>query len=95
MLRSIYYTAVIGFAYVLSLQDAAASTLEKLTETSAGAANLINGPGGYSALAVGSLIGIFTALRSGSIIAICSVLAIIIAAVFGFDMLGDRFHINQ
>ncbi len=94
MLKRIHYSLLAGAAYLASTKGADASTLEKLTEASTGAADLISGAGGYSVLAVGSGIGIFAALRSGSVIAICSVLGIIIAAVFGFDMLGERFNIG-
>ena len=79
------------FTFVMSHGFAMASALEKLKESSTESAGLINGPVGFAALGVGSIIGIFSALRSGSLIATGAVIAIIIAAIFGFDTLSERF----
>lgn len=95
MTKSFKTIVTAGLGYLASVTHLKASTLAQLTETSTGAAGLINGAGGYSVLAAGSIIGMFVALRTGNIMAICSAIAVIIGVVFGFDMLAERFSVGD
>ena len=95
MTKSFKTIVTAGLGYIALVTHLKASTLEKLTQTSKGAAGLINGAGGYSVLAVGSIIGMFVALRTGNIMAICSAIAVIIGVVFGFDMLAEHFAVHK